>query len=134
MLMTNNVIEENAKEVIEALENSSRKLIQWFSNNQMKANTDKCFLLTSSNQESSICIHNKIIKNSKYEKLLGVKINQTLNYNAHINNTCKKAQHKLSALSKITPYIDHGYYKEAAFTKFLFHVSIRLLPFSLDMP
>ena len=38
------VIRENTKEVIEALKNSFEELMQWFSNNQMKANADKCFL------------------------------------------------------------------------------------------
>ena len=94
--------------------------MQWFLNNQMKANADKCYLLTSSNQESSICIDNKIIKNRKCEKLLGVKINQKLNINDHIKDMFKKTGQKLSALSKIIPYIDHEYYKETPFTKCFF--------------
>ena len=56
----------------------------------MKANADKCYLLTSSNQESSTCIDNKITKNSKYEKLLGLKTNQKLNFDTHIKDMCKK--------------------------------------------
>ena len=34
-------------EVIKSLEEDSIKLFQWFSDNQMKANHDKCYLLVS---------------------------------------------------------------------------------------
>ena len=56
----------------------------------MKANADKCYHLTSSNKESSPCIDNNIVKNSKYEKIFGVKSDQKLNFNAHINDIRKK--------------------------------------------
>ena len=52
--------------------------MQWFPNNQMKANADKCYVLTSSNKESTICIVNNIIINSKCEKLLKIHRNLTL--------------------------------------------------------
>ena len=52
----------------------------------MKANADQYIFLTSSNEESSNCTDNDVIKKSKYEKLLGVKIDQTLNFNAHMND------------------------------------------------
>ena len=42
--------------------------------------------LTSSNQESNNCIDNNTIKKSKYERLGRVKIDQKLNFNAHIND------------------------------------------------
>ena len=38
---------ENLDEVIKSLEKDSIKLFQWFSDNQMKANHDKCHLLVS---------------------------------------------------------------------------------------
>ena len=77
---------ENTKEVIEALENSknsSKELMQWFSNNQMRGNDDQYHLLTSSNKESTIFIDNNIITSSKCGKLVNVKINQKQNFNAH---------------------------------------------------
>ena len=101
---TNNTFTGN-KGVIEALENSSKELAQWLSNKQMKANAKKCHFLINSNEESNICIDNNIIKNSKCEKLLAVKIYQTLNFNAHINNIGKKSGQKLSVLCKIVPYM-----------------------------
>ena len=38
---------ENLDEVIKSVEKDSIKLFQWFSDNQMKANYDKCHLLVS---------------------------------------------------------------------------------------
>ena len=61
---------ENTKEVTEALENSFKEIMQWVSNNLMKANADKWHLLTNSNEKSTICIDNNIIINSQREKLL----------------------------------------------------------------
>ena len=67
---TGNSIEE----VIQKLENPAKTLFQWFRDNRMKANPDKCHFLCSSNREVSLTIANQIIKNSKFEKLLGIKL------------------------------------------------------------
>ena len=55
----------------------------------MKANLDKCHLLPSSTDEVSICVDNYNIKNSKCEKLLGIKIDNKLNFNAHVDEHYK---------------------------------------------
>ena len=46
------------------------------------------------------------MKNSKFEKLLGIKLDSQLNFNSYIQYTCQKAGQKLNAISRITPYID----------------------------
>ena len=61
------------------LENAAKTLFQWFSDNQMIANPDKCHFLCSSNREVSLTIENQIIKNSKFEKLLGIKLDSKFN-------------------------------------------------------
>ena len=95
---------ENTKEVTEALENSFKEIMQWVSNNHMKANADKWHLLTNSNEESTICIDNNIIVNSKCEKLLQNWVKA--NFNAHSNDTYNKTRQKQSAFFRITRYID----------------------------
>ena len=95
---------EKTKEVIKALENSSKELMQRFSNSQMKANADKCHLLTSSNEESSVCIDDDIIKNSKCGKVLEVNIDQKATFNAHFNNICKKTKAKTKCIVQNYPY------------------------------
>ena len=93
-------------EVIFNLQNASITLFQWFKDNQMKANPDKCHFLCSSNSNKSIMIENEEICNSYCEKLLGVYFDRNLTFHSHIKNICKKAAQKLNALSIITSYMD----------------------------
>ena len=46
---------------------------QWFSDNQMKANPDKCYFITSKGEDIVVDVENNPIKNSKCEILLNVK-------------------------------------------------------------
>ena len=55
---TGNSIEE----VIQKLENAAKTLFQWFSDNQMKAGTDKCHFLCNSNSEVSLTIETQKLK------------------------------------------------------------------------
>ena len=66
--------------VLESLKKASSKLFDWFSNNQMKANPDKCHLLTSATASIAIKIKDNEILNSEKEKLLRVAIDNKLNF------------------------------------------------------
>ena len=79
-------------EVIFKLQNASITLFQWFKDNQMKVNPDKCHFLCSSKSNKSIMIENEEICNSSCEKLLGVYFDRNLTFHSHINNICKKAE------------------------------------------
>ena len=46
--------------------------------------------------------NNKTQMNVK--NLLGVKIDNKLNFESHLNNLCKKASSKIHALARISPY------------------------------
>ena len=100
------VIGDGVIKVIESLKEASDELFCWFVNNQVKANPDKCHLITSSSDEVSIYVENYNIKSSKCEKLLGIKIDKKLNFNNHIDEICKKPGQKLNALLKPCPL--HG--------------------------
>ena len=93
-------------EVLECLDNASVKLFEWFSNNQMKANPDKCHLLISSMTPTSVNIKGHIINNSKFEKLLGVTFDRKLNFNVHLDNVLAKAGQKVHVLARIAPYMN----------------------------
>ena len=99
---TGNSIEE----VTQKLQNAAQTLFQWFSDNQMKDNPDKCHFLCNSNSEVSLALETQKIKNIKFEKLLGIKLDSKLNFNSHIHDICQKAGQKLNAISRITPYMD----------------------------
>ena len=94
-------------EVLENLSRITKKLFTWFSNNQMKANDDKCHLLLSSPEDgTTIQIENSTIKCSKVQKLLGIQIDYKLKFDIHVETICKKAHRKLSALSRIINYME----------------------------
>ena len=71
----------------------------------MKGNTEKCHLITSTNNTPELKVGDSLIKTSTCEKLLGVKIDYKLTFDNHVANLCKKANNKLRALTSATPYM-----------------------------
>ena len=59
---------DNIDEVITILENDSIQLFKWFSDNQMKANKNKCYLAISNNEKVSMKIDNIELENTSSEK------------------------------------------------------------------
>ena len=51
-------------------------------------------------------IGNINIENSTCKKLLGVKVDNKLNFNEHLDGIIKKASRKVSTLSRIFPFMD----------------------------
>ena len=95
----------NVDDTINDLQLSVEKLFRWFSDNQMKGNTDKCHLIMITNNAPELKVGDSLIKTSSYEKLLGVKTDYKLTFNNHLANVCKKANNKLRALARATPYM-----------------------------
>ena len=92
-------------EVISSLQQSAEKLFQWFSHNQMKGNTDKCRLIVSTDEPIEVGVDEPLIKNSTCEKLLGVKIDNKLNFDTHVKGLCKKANNILRVLARAPPHV-----------------------------
>ena len=90
------------EDVISSLQESSEKICEWFSNNQMKGNSGKCHVIPSSNEPAKIQIGESLIESTNCEKLLGVKIDSKLSFVKRIK-TIKKANNKLRALARVTP-------------------------------
>ena len=78
-------IENNIKQLIKILEQNTEKIKDWYGDNYMKSNDDKCHLLITSTEEISAKVGNHHIRNSASEKLLGVTIDSKLNYNEHVS-------------------------------------------------
>ena len=98
------------KTVIETLENDSQILIQWFSDNKMKANPEKFQAIAIGSKTRSKNISFKLteeinIKCEEEVKLLGVTIDFRLNFNTHITNICKKASRQLNVLKRIGKHL-----------------------------
>ena len=89
--------------VISQLQTDSENLLRWITNNGMKANPDKFHLLLSEiNPEYSVTVDGFEIKNSKYENLVGIKIDNKMAFDEHVTDICTKASQKLHALSRVS--------------------------------
>ena len=98
------IVKDNIENFIASLEQVSEDLFNWFKNNRLKRNADKCHVLVSTNKSIGVKIGNYTIDNSECEKLLEVKIDVDLNFSDHISDLCKKASRKISALARVTPF------------------------------
>ena len=88
--------------LIASLEEPSKSLFNWFDNNLVKSNADKCHLLVSSKEKVTIKIGSHKIANTKHEKLLGVHLDSGLSFDSHISEICKNASRKVCALARVT--------------------------------
>ena len=99
---TSYVCLEDMDLIIEKVELKTNDIFQWFNENAMKANADKCHLLITTNEERNISIEGEKIQNSKNEKLLGVTIDNKLSFTEHVHKICDKASQKLNALAQLS--------------------------------
>lgn len=67
----------------------------------MKVTPDKCHLVTS-----YLCKQLKYNKWLIWKKILGIKIDEKLNFNTQIDEICIKSGQTLNALLRVTTYID----------------------------
>ena len=106
--------DSDLKHLMERLEHDTKLAIEWFENNYMKLNEDKCHLLVAGHRYESLWanIGETRIWESKNKKLLGLTIDRNLNFDDHIFTLCKKADRKLSALSTISNYMSFEKKKE----------------------
>ena len=84
-------VKKDINSVITQLEEDSNLLLQWCSNNALKANPEKFHLVLSNMDETlSVNVGQFEIRNSRSEKLLGVTLDNKLTLNEHVTNLCKK--------------------------------------------
>ena len=92
-------------DVAASLSKSAKKLFQWFSDNEMKGNTDKCHLIFSQESDEETCVGESLIENSTCDKVLGIKIDQHLSFHDNVKSICKKASGRLRCLAWLIPYM-----------------------------
>ena len=100
--------DKDLNSLINRLEHDSYLAIEWFENNSMELNQDKCHVSPASGfkheniwgkiGKTKICESNK-------QKLLGVEIDRTLNFDEYIASLCKKPGKKLSVLVRLSNFI-----------------------------
>ena len=96
-------ISANIEELIKSLENDSSILTKWFSDNYLVMNAEKCNLLVTKHDGNVfVDVEKEIIECSKAVKLLGVTIDNKLDFTEHVSKICNKASTKLHALARIS--------------------------------
>ena len=89
------------------LENDVPIIVDWFRINRMVVNPDKFLLLgCQKDKKCTFVIDNNTIISTDCVKLLGVDIDNQLNFANHISNLCTKANRKLNALLRIRSKLD----------------------------
>ena len=88
------------------LEENGDKKFDWFSNNYLKANPDKCHLLVNTTGNIGINVKSETISNSSNQELLGIRFNSNFRFDDHVASLCKKVSEKLNALTRVTQYMD----------------------------
>ena len=85
-----------------------RAIKEWFYEKFMILNPDKChYMCTGKNTESDIFkFENLFLENSKEEVILGITTDNKLTFDSHVKSMCRKAGQKLSALARISPYLE----------------------------
>ena len=94
--------------VARKLESDMTNILSWFQANSMSANSSKfqlMFLGLKRNINLCLEINGKILLPSKSVKLLGVEIDNKLNFLPHIETMCKKANKKINAWFRIRNFI-----------------------------
>ena len=99
-------IDPNVDILIEKLECDVAILAKWFNENYLKLNEDKChMIITNHSNDLSAMIGNEKVTGSSSVKLLGITIDNKLNFEEHVSNICKKVSLKLHALSRIANHM-----------------------------
>ena len=101
-------------------EDNLQCLQQWFSANSLKMNAGKtCFTLfgtpnsVEKASEFTIRVNNAEIRPQKHVKVLGVLLDQTLNWEPHISLIVRRANAILISLFKIRPHLSPGILKSS---------------------
>ena len=91
---------DNLKKIKDNLRNSFDTVHQWFYENYLVLNPGKChFMCLENNTENeTFLFFNILMENSKEQIILGVTIDNKLNFKSHISELCKKPSQKISAL------------------------------------
>ena len=98
--------------LLKTLECETYTVLNWFTFNEMKSNSDKCHLIVASPKKrdyvskSFIYLDNELLESEDLVKLLGVYIDKDLNFNEHVTRLLKKGNQKLHALMRISKFLN----------------------------
>jgi len=103
-------VSSDITEIKEKLERDCLKSMEWFKMNNMKANADKFQLMFLNRQNTYNDIYLQVedshIKSTTSINILGVEVDNKLNFTSHIDSICKQAGKQTNALKRIKYYLN----------------------------
>ena len=102
---------KNKHQVKTFLSSDFKRINNWFYENFMVLNPEKSHFMymgQKTDDAETLNFNDLAIKNSKEVEILGITLDRNMNFHTHIKNICRKAGQKLSALLRISPYLDQG--------------------------
>ena len=94
------------------LERDVEKLLDWFKNNFLEANPSKfqsMFLIKNVNGDDfNIIVNSDIWNLTDAMTVLGVDIDDKLNFNSHVSNMCNKAGRQLNVFQRLKGSLDYA--------------------------
>ena len=101
---------ETILELIDILQSGSEIVIDWFKNNKMIVNPDKfqAILLDKRKGDHTnqrVVVDNQNLKVVSSVELLGIQIDDKLDFNLHISNICRSAANQLNALIRLKQFL-----------------------------
>ena len=96
--------------LIDVLKDESNISLEWLKNNDIIANPEKFHALLIGGDKSDasgvdICIQGKNTKSEDSVKLLGIKLDNKLNFDSHISFLCHNAATQLNVLKRLKSFI-----------------------------
>ena len=103
--------DKSIEQTVSLLVDETRLAIDWFDINYMQANPEKfqgMIISNRSHDTTELDVDGTIIKCETCVKLLGVWLDNNLNFNKHIAELCKKAGRQLNALKRLSKYLNES--------------------------
>ena len=98
----------NLEEVKQNLSQNLLKLSEWFHENCMILNPEKCHYMSLRKDSEGDLLRfcGEVLEASQIETVLGIQIDNELNFENHIKSLCSKASQKLGVLQRFSNLLD----------------------------
>ena len=98
-------------DLISKLESDSNIVTEWFKMNKMIVNRDKSQAIVLNKKRFNLTnvnfqVENQMIKSVSSIELLGIQIDDKLNFNLHISKICKSAANQLNTLIRLKQFLN----------------------------
>ena len=99
---------ENVSKLINILQSESELITDWFKKNQMMVNPDKFQVIIIDKKKGDHTNENLVFDNKQIKTsaaLLGIQVEDQLNFSPRISNICKSAANQINALIRLQKFL-----------------------------